>query len=59
MKELNATYLGDGAYIKRDEYTGDVVIFTYNGIQTTNRVVIETRDVSTLMEWLYREGFNG
>lgn len=47
------TYLGDGAYAYLGEYQ-DVVLYTSNGIEETNRVVLEPMVMQTLLEWFER-----
>ena len=47
-KRMN--YIGDGAYVDID---GDCVILTTsNGVETTNRIVLEPRVLQTLMRYL-------
>ena len=46
-------YLGDGAYVYLDQY-GAVVLYTSNGIETTNRVVLEAEVLAAFTRWLDR-----
>lgn len=48
----NAYYLGDGAYVKEDSVTGDVIIYTYDGIHVTNEVYLSQYEISILAKWL-------
>lgn len=45
------TYLGDGAYVYLDPY-GGVVLYTSDGINETNRVVLEPEVLSHFRMWV-------
>lgn len=47
----NKAYLGDGVYIDHNEMR-DVVLTTENGIDVTNRIVLEPEVVRKLVSWL-------
>jgi hypothetical protein len=49
-------YLGDGAYARLAADTGDVVIFTHDGIHVTNSVFLEPKVLRAFKEWLQRKG---
>ena len=44
-------YLGDGAYVGLDPHTGDIVVYTTDGIHVTNRVVLDAFAVRRLLHW--------
>lgn len=44
-------YIGDGAYVFMDDFRG-IVLYTSNGINETNRVVIDAGDVDRFVSWL-------
>jgi hypothetical protein len=48
-------YLGDGAYVRLNEY-GQVVLFTSDGDHTTNSVYLEPEVLRAFKEWLGRMG---
>ena len=50
----NKAYLGDGVYIDHNEMR-DVVLTTENGIDVTNRIVLEPEVVRKLVSWLDRK----
>lgn len=50
----DAVYLGDGAYAKWREETGELVVFTSNGIFTTNSVYLEPSAIAALLEFIQR-----
>jgi hypothetical protein len=45
-------YLGDGVYVEFDGYS--LVLTTENGIETTNRIVLEPEVYSNLVEYVDR-----
>jgi hypothetical protein len=45
-------YLGDGAYAEFDKHTGDLVLTTDNGIDVTNRIVLESTVLVVLLDYL-------
>ena len=51
MAENEEEYLGDGAYARLDS-CGDVVVYTSNGMQVTNEVVLEPHVLQTFERWL-------
>jgi hypothetical protein len=48
------TYLGDAVYAELDRY-GDLVLTTEDGIQETNRIVLEPEVLLNLEQYLERE----
>jgi hypothetical protein len=46
-------YLGDGCYVKLHE-SGQVVLFTTDGISTTNSVFLEPEVLRSFKEWIGR-----
>ncbi len=52
MSEQRKQYLGDGAYVSFDGYA--VVLTTEDGLNTTNRVVLEPEILSHFEEWVER-----
>ncbi|HEY1645145.1 MAG TPA: hypothetical protein VGF75_02050 [Candidatus Saccharimonadales bacterium] len=52
-KMRDAEYLGDGVYAKLNEIN-QVILFTYDGIQTTNIIYLEPELVGVLKQWLER-----
>ena len=48
-------YLGDGAYVKLNEY-GQIVLFTSDGVTTTNTICFEPELLLAFQEWLRRNG---
>ncbi len=46
------TYLGDGAYVEYDGYA--LVLTTENGIEVTNRIVLEPNVYHSLVEYVAR-----
>jgi len=44
-------YLGDGVYVYLDDY-GAVVLYTSNGFNETNRVVLEPAVFSQFEHWI-------
>lgn len=50
----NTLYLGDGAYV---EITEDVVVlYTHDGIRTTNQVILGQSELSALLRFLSDRG---
>lgn len=52
MTEERKQYLGDGAYVSFDGYA--VVLTTEDGLNTTNRVVLEPEILKHFEEWVER-----
>lgn len=53
MSEPEGVYLGDGAYAKREgEF---IVVYTHNGIYSTNSVYLEPEVARTLRDYLNKE----
>lgn len=52
MTELKKEYLGDGAYVSFDGYA--IVLTTEDGLNTTNRVVLEPQILEHFEGWLDR-----
>jgi len=48
----SAVYLGDGAYVMAGSYQGEVILFTSDGINTTNQVVLGPNEVKALIIWI-------
>jgi len=44
-----AFYLGDGCYVKHDGH--HVIIFTHNGIHSTNSVYMDENVFAALLNW--------
>lgn len=55
MAEYRAyeNYIGDAVYVFRSKFN-DVVLYTSNGIQETNRVVLEPAVLEAFMRWMNR-----
>ncbi len=53
--ETEPTYLGVGAYAKRSEF-GDILIYTSDGINVTNEIILEPSVVRNLLAFLKGEG---
>ena len=45
---LNKIYLGDGVYIKRDDY-GNIILTTSDGIHITNCIVLKPEVLDALL----------
>lgn len=45
-------YLGDGVYLQQGVYQGEVVLTTENGLQETNRIVLEPEILQSLLDRL-------
>jgi hypothetical protein len=54
---LNNSYLGDGAYVKSEQW-GDVVIYTHDGYEQTNTVCLGQSEIFFLLKWLTENGYN-
>ncbi len=50
MVNENKTYIGDGVYAEIDDF--GLILTTENGIEVTNRVVLETREWKSLLAWM-------
>ena len=48
LKEMKELYLGDGAYARMSPF-GEVVIYTSNGLEATNTVVLGLHEVDALL----------
>jgi hypothetical protein len=48
-------YLGDAAYVRLNEH-GQVVLFTSDGVHSTNSIYLEPEVLSALKAWLGRMG---
>jgi hypothetical protein len=44
-------HLGDGAYVRFTDF-GEVELFTHNGIETLNRVVLDGVALTNLRRWI-------
>ena len=52
-EERMGIYLGDGAYVKReDEF---IVVYTHNGYHSTNSVYLDRSVVRALRDYLIKE----
>jgi hypothetical protein len=51
-KKAEGFYLGDGAYVKWDALTGELVIFTHNGFHPTNSVFLGPNEIEALKQFL-------
>jgi hypothetical protein len=51
---MHKDYLGDGCYAERDDNTNDIVLTTENGVEVTNRIVIEQAVWQALLQWILR-----
>lgn len=47
-------YLGDGAYVYKNDFN-DVVLYTSDGINETNHVVLEPEVFGVFMKWVMGE----
>ena len=54
MSKPEGFYLGDGAYVRPDDYSGGLVLYTHNGIHPTNSVYLERNVEAALYEYLKR-----
>lgn len=50
---MTKEYIGDGVYAEFDKYNS-VVLTTENGIEVTNRIVLEPEVLAALLNWLQR-----
>ncbi len=46
----NATYLGDGVYIKTHQ--GQLLLYTANGIEVTNKIYLEPEVAELLVNYI-------
>lgn len=46
-------YLGDGAYARVEDW-GDVTLYTSDGLNTTNQVVLEPHLLENFLRWVDR-----
>ena len=51
----NKDYIGDGVYVASQH--GQIHVTTENGVEITNRVVLETETLDALLQWLSRHGW--
>lgn len=54
---MKGTYLGDGAYVKEGSYMGEFILYTSNGVEVTDTVVLGPGEVLNLVEYLKSKGF--
>jgi hypothetical protein len=47
-----AEYLGDGAYIAQGSYPGELILFTADGVNVTNRVHLGPCEIAMLEEFM-------
>jgi hypothetical protein len=52
MNKMNKTYLGDGVYAEYEDY--EVILTTENGMEVTNRIVLEAEVLESLNQYLKR-----
>ena len=45
-------FLGDGAYVREGSYKGEVVLFTTDGMHTTNTIVLEPFVLAAFLSFL-------
>ena len=48
-------YLGDGVYANSGSYFGEIVLTTENGIEATNRIVLDKNVVWFFLRWIESE----
>jgi hypothetical protein len=51
-KGSRSSYLGDGVYIELREFPGQLVLYTHNGIEATNKIYLEEEIVMRLRDFL-------
>ena len=49
---IGKVYLGDGVYV--EVWQGDLVLTTENGIETTNRIVLEAEVLDALLLYVHK-----
>lgn len=54
----DATYLGDGLYVRLDQGF-QIELFAYNGIGITNQVYLEPTVWRNLIEWVLSQKLSG
>ena len=47
---MEKRYIGDGVYVALSRYN-EIILTTENGIETTNRIVLEPHIVQSLIEY--------
>lgn len=55
---MEKTYLGDGVYVELDETMPALVLTTENGIETTNRIVLDSSVYASLVQFAMRATVN-
>jgi len=45
---VNKSYIGDGAYVEVDDATGNLVLTTEDGVNVTNKIVLEAETMLAL-----------
>jgi hypothetical protein len=50
-RDNNSTYLGDGLYVKFDDF-GQVVLYTHDGISQMNAVYLEPNVLDHFLKWV-------
>lgn len=57
-EKMNATYLGDAAYVTAGKWAGEWELFTTNGIRKTNFIFLDKHGVMTLLRYLKAQGID-
>ena len=52
MSEVKKSYIGDGVYVSLEENDSSIVLTTENGIEETNRIVLEFSVYNALERWV-------
>ncbi len=51
---MHKDYMGDGVYVERDDATWDIILTTENGVEVTNRIVLEHGLLDGINKWVKR-----
>ena len=51
---MKKAYLGDGVYVETDDQMYCLILTTENGIDITNRIVLEPEVIAALLAYLKR-----
>lgn len=54
LEAMGAVYLSDGAYVGRGSYTGEIIVFTTDGLRITNQVHLDPTAVGLLIRFVNR-----
>ena len=52
MPEVKKSYIGDGVYVSLEESDSSIVLTTEDGIEETNRIVLEFSVYNALERWV-------